>query len=68
MTTIIIIIDLLLKKPIDADYSALTDENESSHKVPKFKIDDRVRITKNKNIFSIGCTKTWSGKIFCSKN
>ena len=33
------------KKPIDADYSALTDKIESNCKAPKFKIDDRVRIT-----------------------
>ena len=32
------------KKPIDADYSALTDKIESNCKAPKFKIDDRVRI------------------------
>ena len=35
------------KKPIDADYSALT---ESSQKAPKFKVCDRVRIAKYKNI------------------
>ena len=33
------------KKPIDADYSALTDKIESNCKAPKFKIDARVRIT-----------------------
>ena len=30
------------KKPIDADYSALTEDIESSHKAPKFKSCDRV--------------------------
>ena len=40
------------KKFIHADYSALTQKNESSHKVPKFKVGDRVRVTKYKNIFS----------------
>ena len=40
------------KKPIDPDYSALTEEIESNHKAPKFKVCDRVRTTKYKNIFS----------------
>ena len=29
---------------INADCSAFTEETESSHKVPKFKVGDRVRI------------------------
>ena len=33
-------------------------------KAPKFKVNDRVRITKNKNIFSKGYTGNWSGEIF----
>ena len=52
------------KKPIDADYSALNDENESSHKVSKFKVDNRVRITKYKDIFRKDYTKNWSREIF----
>ena len=40
------------KKLIDADYFALTEEIELSNKAPKFKVPDRVRITKYKNIFS----------------
>ena len=52
------------KKPIDAGYSALNDENESSHKVSKFKVDERVRITKYKDIFSKDYTKNWSRVIF----
>ena len=32
------------RKPVDADYSALTEKPESSHKAPKFKVGDRVRI------------------------
>ena len=35
---------LFVKKPICADYSAFTDEFKVSHKTPKFKVDDRVRI------------------------
>ena len=34
------------KKPFDADYSTLTDEIETNPKLPKFKVDDTVRITK----------------------
>ena len=33
------------KRPIHADYSALTEEIESGLKAPKFKVGDRVRIT-----------------------
>ena len=32
-------------------------------KAPKFKVNDRVRVTKNKNIFSKGYTGNWSGEI-----
>ena len=35
-----------------------------SHKIPKFKIGDRVRITKYKNIFSKCYTANWSREIF----
>ena len=34
------------KKHIDTDYSDLTEEIESTHEAPKFKVGDRVRITK----------------------
>ena len=37
---------------------------ETNPKAPKFKSDDRVRITKYKNIFSKGYTKNWSREIF----
>ena len=40
------------KKPIDTAYSALTGDIKSSHKAPKFKVGDKVRIFKYKNIFS----------------
>ena len=42
------------KKPIHADYSALTEEIKSGHKAPKFRVDDTVMITKFNNIFSKG--------------
>ena len=47
------------KKPIDADYSALTEEIESCHKALKFKVGDRVRITTYTNIFSKNYSKNW---------
>ena len=40
------------KKPINADYSGLTEKLETNSKAPKFKVNDRVRITKYKYIFS----------------
>ena len=53
-----------MKKAINADYSALTEKIETNPTAPKFKVNDRVRITKYKNIFSKGYTKNSSGKIF----
>ena len=38
------------QKPITTDYSALTEKFETNPKVAKFKVNDRVRITKYKNI------------------
>ena len=52
------------KKPINADYSALTENTETNLKAPKFKVNDRVRITKYKNVFSKGYRKNWSREIF----
>ena len=40
------------KKFLDAHYSDLTEDIEKNPKGPKFKVGDRVRITKYKNIFS----------------
>ena len=48
------------KKTIYADDSALTEEIELSHNTPKFKVGDRVRMTKYNNIFSKGYTKNLS--------
>ena len=42
------------KKPVDVDYCALTKEIETSPKSLKFKVGDRVKITKYKNVFSKG--------------
>ena len=51
-------------KPIYADYSALTREIESSHKAPKFKVEEKFNITYYKNILSRGYNKNWSKRIF----
>ena len=43
---------------------------EANHKAPKYKVNDKVRITKFKNIFSKGYTENWSREIyyrFCLK-
>ena len=45
------------KPLIDADNSNLIEKMWSIHKAPKFKVSDRVRIAKYKNIFSKGYTK-----------
>ena len=64
MNTIILTIILLVKKPTDGDYSALTEKIKRSSKALKLKVGDRVRITKYKNIFSKGYTENWSREIF----
>ena len=52
------------KQPIDIDYFDLTEKIVSSYKSLRFKVDDRVKITNYKNIFSKGYTENWSGKKF----
>ena len=49
---------------IDVDYPDSTDEVELSCKALKFKIGDRVRVTKYKKIFSRDYTHHWSKEIF----
>ena len=49
------------KKP---DYSALIENIETNPKAPKFKVNDKIRISKHKNIFSKGYTENWSREIF----
>ena len=51
------------KEPINADYYSLTEKIESNLKVPKFKVNKRVRITKSKNIFTKDYTENWSREI-----
>ena len=52
------------KRPINPDYSALTEKIETNSKAPKFKVNDRVRTTKYKNIFSKSYTRYWSREVF----
>ena len=61
------------KKPIYAHYSASTENIESNPKVLKFKVNDRVRITKYKNILvkivlKIGQEKYLLSILFCKLN
>ena len=42
----------------------MTEKIETTPKVPKFKVNDRVRINKSKNIFSKDYTEFWSREIF----
>ena len=42
----------------------MTEKIETTPKVPKFKVNDRVRINKYKNIFSKDYTEYWSREIF----
>ena len=48
------------KETINADYSALTEELETNSKSPKFKVHNRVRITKYKSIYSNSYIENWS--------
>ena len=47
------------KRPINSDYSALTEKNETHSKASNFKVNDRVKITTYKNIISKGYTENW---------
>ena len=37
---------------------------EMNHKAPQLKVGDRVRITKQENVFTKGYTDNWSREIF----
>ena len=39
-------------------------KTQTNSKVPKFKVNDKVRITKYENIFSKSYTENWSREIF----
>ena len=48
------------KKTVPPGCSTLPGEMESNNKAPQFHLDDRIKITRGKNIFSKGCTENWS--------
>ena len=52
-------------KPVDVKDNTYIDfRKEVNDKYPKFKIGDRVRISKYKNIFAKGYTPNWSEEVF----
>ena len=52
-------------KPIEVTSDSSAEYTEDSNeKDPKFKVDDRVRISKYKNIFAKGYTQGWSEEVF----
>ena len=55
--------NLLLLKDVKDDVY-VDFKKEVNDKDPKFKIGDRVRISKQKNIFAKGYTLNWSEEIF----
>ena len=55
-------------KPIDVkDNAYINTDKETNDKDPKFKVGDRVRISKYKNIFAKGDTPNWSEEVFVVK-
>ena len=52
-------------KPIDVTSDSYAEYNkDSSEKDSKFKVGDRVRISKSENIFAKGYTQNWSEEVF----
>ena len=56
----------ITKRSINADYSAVTEKIQTNLKATKFTLNDRIRTTKFKNIFSKGYTENVSREIFIS--
>ena len=56
-----------MKPKAVTDDSFVEYNEESNKKDPKFKVGDRVRISKFKNIFAKGYTPNWSEEIFVVK-
>ena len=55
-------------KPIDVkDNTYINTDKEINNKNAKFKVGDRVRISKYKNIFAKGYTPNWSEEVFVIK-
>ena len=49
------------------DNTCINTDKETNDKDPKFKVGDRVRISKYKNIFAKGYTPNWSEEVFVIK-
>ena len=55
-------------KPVDVKPNTYVDScKETNDKDPNFKLDDIVRISKYKNIFTKGCTPNWPEEVFVIK-
>ena len=55
-------------KPVDVKDNIYIDSSEDvNDKVSKFKVGDRIRIFKYKDIFAKGCTPNWFEEIFIIK-
>ena len=55
-------------KPIDVkDNTYINTDKETNDKDPKFRVGDRVRISKYKNIFAKGYTPNWFEEVFVIK-
>ena len=50
-----------------AEYNGIAFNEESNEKDPKFKVGDRVRISKFKNVLAKGYTPNWSEELFVVK-
>ena len=64
INTLILIILLLAKNLLYLIILILVKKLISNPKAPKLKVDDRVRITKFKNIFRKDYAENWSRKMF----
>ena len=56
-----------VKDNTDIDSMELHSSKEVNDKDPEFKVGDRVRISKYKNIFAKGYTPNWSEEVFVIK-
>ena len=55
-------------KPIDVkDNTYINISKEVNNRYPKFRIGDHVKISKYKNIFAKGCTRSCSEEVFAIK-
>ena len=58
----------IIMRPIDVkDNTYINTDKETNDNDHKFKVDDRVRISKYKNIFAKGYTPNWSEEVFVIK-